>query len=122
MMRYPITEQETVQAMAVTSMLLAWIQLNLGSDASNVEKIENLLRLLTKMFQTCGEPMFMTSWRILWYCATTALIQCEQTHFPELPVETPTQLVIPREMLSFSQLTRADWEPMSRYWFRLKRH
>ena len=109
MMRYPISEAETVQAMALSIMILAWIQLNLTTNSSHLESIENILRMLSTLFGITGEPMFLSSLRIIWFCATNALIQCERTHFPGLPLQTPSHLILPRTTVGFHSLSPADW-------------
>ena len=67
MMRYPVTGPEVVQAMALTSMFVKYMQIELTTNSANLEEIESLLRLLSLLFRTVGEPPFMTSLRIIWW-------------------------------------------------------
>ena len=73
--------------MAHTNMFVKYMQIELTTNSANLEEVESLLRLWSLLFRTVGEPPFMTSLRIIWWCATGAMLELEHQHFPDLPAE-----------------------------------
>ena len=104
-----LTEQELVTQVAFISMLVAFIQVDITTNADNLQAVENVASLLKAILELVGEPLSLKSFSMLWRCGTEALLDMENQYFPDLPTETPRHLVAPNHPLPLTYLNMSDW-------------
>ena len=86
-----LSEQELVLQVAFISMLVAFIQVDITTNADNLQAVENVAALLKAILDFLGETLYLKSFSMLWKCCTHALLDMETEYFPTLPTETPKQ-------------------------------
>ena len=104
------TQLEMMQIVATTSMLLAFLENDDEDSTQHLLKLEQLMKGLTVMLQSTGNPLFMKSALFLWECGSNCLTQWEKQRFPDQPLETPQTLVVPSPPRSLLALRDPEWQ------------
>ena len=104
-----LSEQELVMQVAFISMLVAFVQVDINTNADNLQAVENVAALLKAILDFVGETLSLKSLSMLWKCCTQALLDMENQYFPDLPTETPRHLAVPHHPLPLTWLNMSDW-------------
>ena len=104
------SEMEMMQIITTTSMLLAFLENDADDSTQHLLKLEQLMKGLTVMLQSTGNPLFMKSALFLWECGSNCLTQWEKQHFPDQPLETPQTLVVSSPPRSLLALRDPEWQ------------
>ena len=104
-----LSEQELVLQVAFISMLVAFIQVDITTNADNLQAVENVAALLKAILDFLGETLYLKSFSMLWKCCTHALLDMETEYFPTLPTETPKHLAVPNHPRPLTWLNMSDW-------------
>ena len=95
---------------------VAFLQQQLSDDtASRVRQFEQIVAACAAVLQFLGRPRFLDSLFQLWSGLTHSLILMEALLFPEQPVQTSSQLALPRENLPLSSIMDdrfQQWAPL----------
>ena len=89
---------EIVNFTVMATVGVAFLQQQLSDDtASRVRQFEQIVAACAAVLQFLGRPRFLDSLFQLWSGLTHSLILMEALLFPEQPVQTSSQLALPRE-------------------------
>lgn len=95
---------------------VAFLQQQLSEhNANRVRQFENIVAACSSVLQFLGRPRFLDSLFQLWSGLTHSLILMEHLLFPEQPIQTSSQLALPRENLPLSSVMDdrfQQWAPL----------
>ena len=104
-----LSEQDLVMQIAFISMLVAFVQVDITTNADNLHAVENVASLSKAILEFVGETVSLKSLSLLWKCSTETLLDMENQYFPDLPTETPRHLALPNHPLPLTYLNMSDW-------------
>ena len=82
---------------------VAFLQQQLSEHTANrVQQFENTVAACSSVLQFLGRPLFLDFLFQVWSGLTHSLILMEHLLFPEQPIQTSSQLALPRENLPLS--------------------
>lgn len=103
---------EIVNFTVMATVGVAFLQQQLSEHtASRVMQFENIVGACAAVLQFLGRPKYLDSLFQLWSGLTHSLILMEAILFPEQPVQTNSQLALPREALPLSAIMRDGFQP-----------
>ena len=100
-----------MQVIALTSMLVAFMQRNEATMEHNVRLLEQVLKMAAVLLQATGDSPFMKSMKYIWRCGTNALSQIESDFFGEHDIQTPNELIVPNQCSSLCILRESCYHP-----------
>jgi len=107
---------EIVNFTVMATVGVAFLQQQLSDNtASRVRQFEQIVAACAAVLQFLGRPRFLDSLFQLWSGLTHSLILMEALLFPEQPVQTSSQLALPRENLPLSSIMDdrfQQWAPL----------
>ena len=107
---------EIVNFTVMATVGVAFLQQQLSDDtASRVRQFEQIVAARAAVLQFLGRPRFLDSLFQFWSGLTHSLILMEALLFPEQPVQTSSQLALPRENLPLSSIMDdrfQQWAPL----------
>ena len=93
---------------------VAFLQQQLADDtAARVRQFEQIVGACAAVLQFIGRPRYLDSLFQLWSGLTHSLILMETMLFPEQPVQTSSQLALPRENMPLSHILDDRFQPMA---------
>ena len=89
---------DVVNFTVMATVGVAFLQQQLSEHTANrVRQFENIVAACSSVLQFPGRPRFLDSLFQLWGGLTHSLILMEDLLFPEQPIQTSSQLALPRE-------------------------
>ena len=74
---------------------VALLYLDMPQPEPRVRAFETVIGALKPLLEACGRPPFLKAAFEVWASMSNSLVVLEKLHFPDLPPETPTSLVLP---------------------------
>ena len=103
---------EIINFTVMASVGVAFLQQQFADHtAARVKHFEHIVAACAAVLQFLGRPRYLDSLFQLWSGLTHSLILMEATLFPNQPVETNSQLALPRESLPISAIMRDEFQP-----------
>ena len=74
---------------------VALLYMDMPQPEPRVRAFETVIGALKPLLEACGRPPFLKAAFEVWASMSNSLVVLEKLHFPDLPPETPTSLVLP---------------------------
>lgn len=111
----PMQTPEIVNFTVMATVGVAFLQQQINDQtAGRVRQFEDIVAACVAVLQFLGRPRYLDSLFQLWSGLTHSLILMEALIFPEQPVQTSSQLALPRENLPISAIMRDGFQQWAR--------
>ena len=105
---------EIINFTVMATVGVAFLQQQMSDDTANrVMQFERIVGACTAVLQFIGRPRYLDSLFQLWSGLTHSLILMEALLFPEQPIQTSSQLALPRENMPLSHILDDGFQPMA---------
>lgn len=104
------SEADIVREVALMSMLLRFMEMDLDSSSDKIARVEEIVALFQAILQFLETPPSLESIHLIWKSAIFSLTEMEAHFFPGYPIQTSNVLVAPAKWLPISRLATQEWE------------